>query len=243
MCFNSAMRAYLAAFAVIALLAGCAPGGGGSALDPTPTPSSSASKPTASSSPTPTPTPTADPVPTVAAKPELADLIISHEGLGPVAVGTVLTSLDPSLSIFASRIEDCGDGVPITLWQANFPEQGGLIGGDGRVRTAFESGSLPGDVFDFVHVYASGPRTVEGIRVGSSRAELIAAYPGITIASTSANRDRYAVYGSPANLFFDVPLAGTTDSVDNEKVVIIGLLTSELAVFRPSNHGPGAVCI
>ena len=241
MCFNPAMRAYVAAFAVVAMLAGCAPGGGGSALDPTPTAPASSSKPSAPSSPTSTPTP--DPVPTVAAKPELTDLIISHEGLGPVTVGTVLPSLDAALSIFASRIEDCGDGVPITLWQANYPEQAGLIGGDGRVRTAFESGSLPGDVFDFVHVYASGPRTVEGIQVGSSRADLIAAYPGITIASTSALRDRYAVYGSPANLFFDVPLAGTTDSIDNEKVVLIGLLTSELALGRPSNHPVSAVCM
>jgi len=229
----------VAAVVVVVLLAGCAPGSGGTAVDPTPSPSSAASSSPAPSSPIPTP----DPLPTVAAKPELAELIISHGGLGPVSVGTVLTSLDPTLSIFASRAEDCGDGVPITLWQANFPEQGALIGGDGRLRPAFESGSLPGDVFDFVHVYASGPRTVEGIQVGSSRAELIAAYPGIAVVSTSALRDRYAVYGSPANLFFDVPVAGSSDSIDNEKIVLIGLLTSDLALGRPSNHPPSAVCM
>ncbi|MCY7413035.1 MAG: hypothetical protein LH471_08395 [Salinibacterium sp.] len=183
------------------------------------------------------------PVPTVAAKPELAGLLISHEGLGPVAVGTVLSALDPALSIFAATVEACGDGVPITIWQANYPEQGALIGGDGRLRPAFDSGLLPDDVFDYVQVYSAGPRTAEGIQVGSSRAELLAAYPGIAVVSTSALRDRYALYGSPANLFFDVPESGVSDSIDAEKVVIIGLLTSDLALGRPSNHPPSAVCM
>ena len=217
------MRTLLLAGALVIGLAGCTP-----AVDvaaPTPSASTSAVTP----SPTATPTPT----PTVATKPDLADMVISHDGLGPVAIGTDLAALDPALSIFEATESDCGDG-PFAEWSASYPDRP-----LGNSVHAFDSGRQQGG-FSYVMIYGPGPHTPEGIEVGNSLTLLRDAYPGMSVVSAGAGLDRYALYGSPANLFFEV--GNGESSFAPDVIASIGISVGDPAAGRPSFHTPSAGC-
>ena len=195
-------------FAVVALtIAGCVPapvvaGGSPSPTSPTPTPTATL---------TPTPTPTLVP-PT---KPALADLRLTAEGLGPLVIGQAPPVTDPALDILVFEPEFC-DGVwgDRGLWVPNYPETDAfhvIIDGAGLIRTIF-----PGSV---------SLLTDTEISVGSSRAELEAAYPGgfDDVISTPSRADVYVVEGASGQLIFEV----STASYDSDRVVLIRAALSD----------------
>lgn len=164
--------------------------------------------------------------------PPLSELVIGHAGLGPVLIGVDLNTLDVASSIFVADPVDCGEGDVFVRWRANYPDR--PLGNELR---AFEAGSQP-DSFSYVEIYATGPHTEAGIEVGDAVADLTQAYPELVVGRAGAGRQRYLLYGSPANLFFDVAQADAGWPVDT--ITAIGLTTSDPAPSAPSYHPPGS---
>lgn len=138
-----------------------------------------------------------EPSPSVSGQPQLADLVLSPEGLGPLAIGLPLPVEDPSTAVVVWNGDNCaGDGE----WVANYPSAP-VFGGTDKPFSFAVSGK--DDPLTYVIVWSNSIATAEGVRVGSSLSDLIAAYP--TAARTAAlTSDLYVVTGVSGNLVFEV---------------------------------------
>ncbi len=167
--------------------------------------------------PSSTATPTSEP-PT--AKPELSELVIGPEGLGPLVIGAAPPSFGPDLDVLVFVDDYCAaayaDGYASEpgLWVENYPEA--LAGDADRSFGVWVSDG----VLEEITVYKPGILTDRGIGVGSTRDEVLAAYPE----GFSSNylpvwtNSVYAVDGKTGHLLIevatpDVPLADTVISL------------------------------
>lgn len=174
-------------------LSACFPGGG----TPGPT-GSSTSTPTEEATPTPTPTPETAPA--------RADLALSPEGMGTLVFG-VAPSVDPATQMLVNDPEYCTDanagfgtgfaaGSPeATLWVPIPAYRDGLYGDFG---VWVEAG-----VLDRIDLYDGTIPTTAGIRIGDSRASVVAAYPSATIVAEYLT-DIYVITGSAGSLQIEV---------------------------------------
>jgi hypothetical protein len=150
---------------VLALLAGC----GGD--DPEASPSTSAPGVTATPTPTPTPDPTA---------PAAADLVLTTTGLGTLEFG-VAPSTEPATQMVAVDPAACTEfGAAAGTAEAS------------RLRPIAEYGGSASPMFGVVvldgvlsriDLFTTAIPTDAGIRIGSSAAEVTAAYPAATVES------------------------------------------------------------
>ena len=188
------LRATLLVSAVVLALsvAGCAP-------EPSAGPPVETAPPATSSSPTPTPTPQ----PTTSA---IADLMLSPDGLGPLEIGQSMSSaasefgltyFDPDCSS-----EPEGSGAPDASepgsWRANYPD------GEKGLRP-FVPVSFDG-VLGIIAVHSPEIATTEGLHLGSSRSEVMAAFPnGFSTELENKNFSRvYVVDGKLGRLLIEV---------------------------------------
>jgi hypothetical protein len=150
---------------VLALLAGC--GGEDPKADPSPS---------VTVSETPTPTPTPDPT-----APAAADLVLTTSGLGTLEFG-VAPSAEPTTQMIAEDPNACTEfgaaaGSPdATRWRP--------IAAYGGSDTPMFGVVVLGGVVTRIDVFGTAIPTDAGIRVGSTAAELTAAYPTATVTST-----------------------------------------------------------
>jgi hypothetical protein len=186
--------ASLLVLALGATLTACISGGG------TPTPSSSGTTTT----PSPSASATSTPDPETA--PARADLALSPEGMGTLVFG-VAPSTDPSTAMLVLDPEFCtdantGNGMGIgsgdpeaALW---VPIPAYRDGRDSDFGVWVDSG-----VLDRIDLYDDTIPTTAGIRIGDSRADVVAAYPGATVVAEYLT-DIYVVTGTAGSLQIEV---------------------------------------
>jgi hypothetical protein len=205
-------RTLIAVSVATLLLAGCA------ADEPAPI----ADPPAASETPTPTPEPT---------QPALADLVLSPDGLGPLAIGEAPVAADPALDVIVfdddycqqyvddGRLDDAGK------WIANY--EPALSG------TPFDPFSVlvENDIVSTVSIGSPEIVTAEGIGLGSSRADVIAAYPDAEITHGFAS-DAYVIDGEHGRLVVEVATEEMIGLID-ESVYPVDKVGS-LRVIDPS---------
>lgn len=163
--------ALLGFVACAALLTGCAPG-------TSPGPTSSAAEPTAT--PSPTLTPTSDQVPS-----DPSTWVVDYDRVADVEVGQSLATLAAAAGLTANNdSENCPPGY---VKDPGFDAPAGAVGislmeleARGQVvpDPAFTYASFGSRVIP-TEVSPESPSTAAGIRIGSSEADLLAAYPGI----------------------------------------------------------------
>ena len=174
----------LAALAAVLALSACGGPTPGSTFEPEPTDSVAA-------------TPTPDPAP-----PRLEELVLTTEGLGTLAFGTVADSdpvtrmiyLDPEACVFdggpASGDPEAANWVPIDAYGTPGDQTFGVnVQPDGTVdRVDLYNGTIPTD---------------RGLRVGDSRADALAAYPDAEISHEWAT-DLLVVPGTAGNIHIEI---------------------------------------
>ena len=164
---------------------------------PAPSPSSSEST-TASATPEPSATPTPEPT-----KPATSELILSPEGLGPLVIGSAPPASNPALDIAIFDPDHCAawvaDGYAPGKWVPNY-EPSASADVVGPFALLVDGGTLQG-----LEVFSSEIKTKTGIHIGSSRDELLAAYPGgfETVLAGFAS-DVYVLRGTHGKLLLEV---------------------------------------
>ncbi|KZM36219.1 hypothetical protein OJAG_10990 [Oerskovia enterophila] len=187
---------------VVALvLAGCA-SPESPADDPTSnTPSRSTATPR-SASPTPTveAPKSADPpasteAPAAEPLPAFEDLVISTAGLGPLVIGVPPES-NPGAAMIRWSPDECvdmGDGDP-GRWVTTYP------GADGGYPTAVE---VTGSGVVWIDVLQAGPRTAEGVGIGTDLATLQATYPNLVAGTPGPVSNVWWLAGPDGYLVFE----------------------------------------
>ncbi|MBF4633026.1 hypothetical protein ITJ38_01260 [Agreia pratensis] len=153
------MRRYLAVPLLLLLLTGCT----SSAQDPTSTPTAT---PTSTPTPTPTPSPTPDAAPVYTDN--TADWIITYTGIGPIEFSQPFSQIVSSIPSPDRLTEAC---PPLMLYTSGIQPQVGVAHAD----------DVPWDLvvatFGREPLTDQAPHTAEGIRVGSTEADILAVYP------------------------------------------------------------------
>ncbi len=183
----------------IIVLGGCAP-----AAD------SPAAAPATASTPTPTLAPhTASPTPTPTAPPVLADLVLSPAGLGPLLVGSPVPAQVDATAVVKWNPTTCNGAGE---WQANYPS-GPVVGGNDAPFSWASMGKS--DPIGYVLINSSGIRTATGVGVGSTVADLKAAYTNLGGPIHAEYSDLYTESDSSGQLIFEV---ATRFAADGEVV-------------------------
>ena len=181
--------------------------------------------------PAPIETPTPTPEPT---KPALSELVLTTDGLGYLVTGAPIPEVDSDLAMVSLEPDYCLDstGAEGDYWISTYP------GGDDG---SFYLQELDGDLY---RIFVTSPEilTEEGIGIGSSEAEVIAAYPNATLVTSNPFVSMYVVEGDLGRLTIEIPV-DDDGSVDAEGSV--EFLTSMSLASEPwtvSNTGAGATC-
>jgi hypothetical protein len=186
----------LLAVGIAVTLSACDPGGAA----PGPSGSASSAPPSGAATPSPTPTPTPE------TAPARADLALSPEGMGTLVFG-VAPSTDPATAMLVLDPEFCTDantGNPIgiapgapeaPLWvpipayrDGRFGDFGVWVDSTALLRIDLYDETIP---------------TTEGVRIGDTRADVEAAYPGATVQADILT-DIYVVTGTAGTLQIEV---------------------------------------
>lgn len=193
-------RALVSAAVVALVLAGCA------SPSPAEDPSSSAPSQSATTPRDATPTPTAetpksaDPpastkAPATEPLPVFDELVISTSGLGPLAIGVPVES-NPGAAMLRWSPDECadmGDGDP-GRWVTTYP---GADGGYPMAVDVTDSGVV------WIDVLQAGPRTAEGIGIGTDLATLQATYPNLVAGTPGPVSNVWWLSGPDGSLVFE----------------------------------------
>lgn len=136
-------------------------------------------------------------------QPALDSLAISITGLGPIVVGEEPPASDPLLDTVRLDLDACQnlDNPDSPIWLANYPDS--IRPHSDRTGPAFyvftEGGLVTG-----VSIYSPEPTTADGVHVGMTRDDLVAAHPDAGITQTGPLGDIYVEKNPDTILVFEV---------------------------------------
>jgi len=213
--------------------------------------------PTATPSESPAASESATPEPTPLTRPALADLSLSPAGLGPLLLGQPPVS-DPALRMVAFEPTACTDAETGESFGivAGDPEAGGwFIDPSYRLPATPSFGGDPfgvgidesaGSVVTRIDLYSADIPTDAGIRIGDSRADVEAAYPGASVAESYLT-DIFVISGPTGLLQIEVVSQSTPDraeywgstGIPDGQVLYIHAVVPAAGVFSVAASGNG----
>ncbi len=163
----------------------------------TPTPSTTPHAEASSTSPSATPTPVQDPA-------DPTTWIVSADGVGPARLGQSVAGAVAAMSSYVDVSDPAGCPNPRVTFLG---PAGSTVANAPLLLIADEQGSLVGIAFT-----ESGPRTVDGIGVGSTAAAVAQAYPHAVPGTRgpSSVPNLVTVQGIPGWISFELDGGGTT---------------------------------
>ncbi len=216
----------LAVAVTVSVLAGCA---SVNASPSTQTPSAASATPSAS------PEPTASP----ASRTPLDQLVLTTTGFAELPLGSSPASFDPATSVVEIETVDCGEDRVESGWEA--------VEFDPNTRfSAFGVETTEDGVVTAVEVYSNLIATAHGISIGSTRAEVLEAYPGIDVVASDYRFDTYVIQdqGSWLRMAIVNSAAGSGlpetahDTVQEMMASVDGIRD-----FAPDFHPLGVSCV
>jgi hypothetical protein len=164
-------------------------------------------------------------------KPRLDELVVYPGGIDYVKVGTAFDQPAAELAIALYNPAPCSGDEPdyIVGWQSTYDESG----------LSFVSN--PDSTIRGIAIQNSGPRTAEGLGVGSTDAEILAVYGSGASKSAQTYTDLYSVVGADGVLVFEVA-NGTDPDSDVQAGVVVHMLVLgpdavPFSIYR-SGYGP-----
>lgn len=230
------------AAAVLIALAACGP-----SAEPVASPSASSSVDVSpSAEPSASPTPTPDPT-----RPALAELALSADGLGPLALGSPPDD-GPETSLVSFEPEGCTDAVTGEDWGIGPADPGAELWRTDPEYSATEPAYGPGSAFGVgvdrdtgvvnrVDLYSADVPTDGGVRIGDPGSSIAPAHPDATIVPEYLT-DIHVVEGALGTLQIEV--AKNPPDMEGDywegragTVVYIHAVTIDLGVFTVAASG------
>ena len=205
------------------LLSGCAQDAPAPVADPPASPSATA----------PAPAPT---------QPALGELVLSPKGLNSIVIGEAPVVTDPALDVlifdpdYCQSYVDSGDLEEAGKWIPNY--EPALSEESSEPFSVF----VKDDVVKQLAVDSSEIVTAEGVGLGSSRAEVLAAYPDAEVVEVY-NTDLIVIAGEHGRLIFEVGNEGQ-DEYAVDEVVFLRVINLTDELYGWANSGSGfAYCL
>jgi len=208
-----------AVFVVLAVsLAGCASEAPPEVAEPAPI-----------ETPVVTPTPTSEPT-----KPALSDLVLTPDGLDYLVTGEPVPEVESDLAIVSLEPDYCAasSGAEGDFWVSTYP---------GGEESSFYITVDDGDLY---RIFITSPEilTEEGIGIGSTEADVVAAYPTAKLVTRNPSVNMYVVKGDSGQLTIEVPVGDEFGADAKGTVTFMTSMTLMSDAWTVSNTGAGATC-
>ncbi|HEX4444048.1 MAG TPA: hypothetical protein VHZ81_10795 [Galbitalea sp.] len=184
----------VAAIAVVLALAGCAP---------------AVSPPSHTHAAAPTPAPSPSPT----APPTLSELTLSPDGLGVLVIGSPVPKQSSSAAVVVWNPTQCD--ATSGAWLANYPSGPTIYGAGAPFVFDVNSKDEP---LPYITILSPQIKTAAGISLGSTRDEVVAAYPRARVVSAEIS-DLYVVDGTAGELVIEIPKTSFDAGADANHVV------------------------